>query len=93
MTQTSREEVTGLLQAWSDGDQAALDRLMPLVYAELHRLAKRYMGREHAGRTLQTSALVNEAYLRLVDAHGVRGWWSATGHPGRRLDSFAGKRR
>ena len=78
MIQTSREEVTGLLQAWSDGDQAALDKLMPLVYAELHRLAKRYMGREHAGRTLQTSALVNEAYLRLVDAHGVR--WQNRAH-------------
>ena len=78
MTQTSREEVTGLLQAWSDGDQAALDKLMPLVYAELHYLAKRYMGREHAGRILQTSALVNEAYLRLVDAHGVR--WQNRAH-------------
>ena len=78
MTQTSREEVTGLLQAWSNGDQAALERLMPLVYAELHRLAKRYMGREHAGHTLQTSALVNEAYLRLVDAHGVR--WQNRAH-------------
>ena len=78
MTHTSREEVTGLLQAWSDGDQAALDRLMPLVYAELHRLAKRYMGREDVGRTLQTSALVNEAYLRLVDAHGVR--WQNRAH-------------
>src|SRR2546421_11469425 len=78
MVQASREEVTGLLQAWSDGDQAALDKLMPLVYAELHYLAKRYMGREHAGRTLQTSALVNEAYLRLVDAHGVR--WQNRAH-------------
>src|SRR5258705_12055274 len=78
MTQTSREQVTGLLQAWSDGDQAALDKLLPLVYAELHRLAKRYMGREHAGRTLQTSALVNEAYLRLVDVHGVR--WQNRAH-------------
>jgi len=78
MIQTSREEVTGLLQAWSDGDQAALDRLIPLVYAELHRLAKRYMGREHEGHTLQTSALVNEAYLRLVDAHGVR--WQNRAH-------------
>ena len=77
MAQASREEVTGLLRAWSDGDQAALDKLMPLVYAELHRLAKRYMGREHAGHTLQTSALVNEAYLRLVDAHGVR-WQNRT---------------
>ncbi len=78
MTQASREEVTGLLQAWSGGDQGALEKLMPLVYAELHRLAKRYMGREHVGRTLQTSALVNEAYLRLVDAHGVR--WQNRAH-------------
>jgi len=77
MIHASREGVTGLLQAWSDGDQAALDKLMPLVYAELHRLAKRYMGREHEGHSLQTSALVNEAYLRLVDAHGVR-WQNRT---------------
>src|SRR3989475_10835660 len=77
MTQASREEVTGLLQAWSGGDQDALEKLMPLVYAELHRLAKRYMGREHVGRTLQTSALVNEAYLRLIDVHGVR-WQNRT---------------
>ena len=77
MTRASREEVTGLLQAWSDGDQAALEELMPLVYAELHRLAKRYMGHEHEGHTLQTSALVNEAYLRLVDVHGVR-WQNRT---------------
>src|SRR6266436_9030203 len=77
MIQASREEVTGLLQAWSDGDQAALDKLMPLVYAELHRLAKRYMRREHAGHTLQTSALVNEAYLRLIDARIVR-WQNRT---------------
>ncbi len=72
------EEVTGLLLAWSDGHQAALEKLMPLVYAELHRLAKRYMGREHAGHTLQTSALVNEAYLRLIDAQGVR--WQNRAH-------------
>jgi len=77
MDQASREEVTGLLQAWSGGDQAALEKLMPLVYAELHRLAKRYMGHEHAGHSLQTSALVNEAYLRLVDAHGVH-WQNRT---------------
>ncbi|HYK22990.1 MAG TPA: sigma-70 family RNA polymerase sigma factor [Pyrinomonadaceae bacterium] len=77
MIQASREEVTGLLRAWSDGDQAALEKLIPLVYAELHRLAKRYMGHEHAGHSLQTSALVNEAYLRLVDAHGVR-WQNRT---------------
>jgi RNA polymerase sigma factor (TIGR02999 family) len=72
------QEVTGLLLAWSDGDQSALEKLTPLVYAELHRLAKRYMGREHAGHTLQTSALVNEAYLRLIDAHGVR--WQNRAH-------------
>ena len=64
--------------AWSDGDQLALEKLIPLVYAELHRLAKRYMGHEHAGHSLQTSALVNEAYLRLVDAHGVR--WQNRAH-------------
>ena len=78
MAHGSREDVTGLLLAWSAGDQAALDKLMPLVYAELHRLAKRHMGREHAGHTLQTSALVNEAYMRLVDAHGVR--WQNRAH-------------
>jgi RNA polymerase sigma-70 factor, ECF subfamily len=78
MAHGSREDVTGLLLAWSAGDQAALDKLMPLVYAELHRLAKRYMGRENAGHTLQTSALVNEAYMRLVDAHGVR--WQNRAH-------------
>ena len=52
------------LFAWSEGDQAALDQLIPLVYRELHRIAKRYIGREQAGQTLQTSALINEAYLR-----------------------------
>ena len=78
MAQALPEEVTGLLLAWSEGDQAALEKLMPLVYAELHRLAKRYMGGEHAGHTLQTSALVNEAYLRLIDAHGVR--WQNRAH-------------
>ena len=78
MAPASREEITGLLRAWSDGDQAALDKLTPLVYAELHRWAKRYMGREHAGHTLQTSDLVNEAYLRLINAHGVR--WENRAH-------------
>ena len=77
MTQAYSAEVTGLLVAWSDGDQAALEKLMPLVYAELHRLARRYMRREHAGHTLQTSALVNEAYLRLIDARGVH-WQNRT---------------
>jgi RNA polymerase sigma factor (TIGR02999 family) len=78
MPQASPEEVTGLLLAWSDGEQTALEKLMPLVYAELHRLAKRYMRREHAGHTLQTSALVNEAYLRLIDARSVR--WQNRAH-------------
>jgi RNA polymerase sigma-70 factor (ECF subfamily) len=63
---TSPQEVTQLLLDWSNGDQSALDHLMPLVYEELHRLAHHYMRREHAGHTLQTSALVNEAYLRLI---------------------------
>jgi RNA polymerase sigma-70 factor (ECF subfamily) len=77
MTQASPEDVTGLLRAWSEGDQAALEKLMPVVYAELHHLAKRYMGREQVGHTLQTSALVNEAYLRLIDAHDVH-WQNRT---------------
>jgi len=71
MTRPVPHEVTQLLGAWSRGDQAALDRLIPLVSAELHRLAHRYMQREPAGHTLQTTALVNEAYLRLVDASQV----------------------
>ena len=65
-------EVTQLLLAWSEGDKAALDRLMPLVYGELRLLAKSYMRRERAGQTIQTTALIHEAYLRLIDAHQVR---------------------
>lgn len=60
-------EITVLLRAWSEGDAAALDRLTPQVYAELHRIARRQMRKERAGNTLQTTALVNEAYLRLLD--------------------------
>jgi RNA polymerase sigma-70 factor, ECF subfamily len=60
------EDVSAILQAWSDGDPHALDRLTPIVYDELHRLARRYMRRERPGHGLQTTALVNEAYLRLV---------------------------
>ena len=60
-------QVTQLLQAWSDGEQGALDRLVPLVYDELHRLARTYMAHERPGHILQTTALVNEAYLRLID--------------------------
>jgi len=66
-------EITELLKAWGSGDVAALDRLTPLVYDELRRLARRYMRNERDGNTLQTTALVNEAYLRLVDAQRV-GW-------------------
>lgn len=63
----SVNNVTQLLMDWSKGDKAALDKLTPFVYDELHRLARHYMRRERAGHTLQTSALINEAYLRLVD--------------------------
>jgi RNA polymerase sigma-70 factor, ECF subfamily len=65
------EEITGLLLQWSNGDKAALDQLIPLVYPELRRMARRYMGRENCEHTLQTSALINEAYLRLVDQSAV----------------------
>ena len=64
-------EVTALLKAWSGGDQTALDRLMPVVYGELRRIAHRYMRSERVGNTLQTTALVNEAFLRLVDVKNV----------------------
>ncbi len=60
-------DVSMLLRAWSDGDQRALEQLTPVVYRELHRLARRYMTRERPGHSLQATALVNEAYLRLVD--------------------------
>ena len=60
-------DVSVLLRAWSDGDQAALQALTPIVYEELHRLARHYMRREHSGHSLQATALVNEAYMRLAD--------------------------
>src|SRR6516162_5319646 len=60
-------EITKLLHAWSEGDQSALERLTPIVFDELHRLAGRYMKRERPGHSVQTTALVNEAYMRLVD--------------------------
>ena len=78
MTTPAPNEVTQLLLAWSDGEEAALEKLTPLVYGELHRLAKRRLGRERAGHTLQTTALVNEAYLRLIDAKEVR--WQNRAH-------------
>jgi len=71
VAQPQSAEVTGLLKAWSDGDPAALDRLAAKVYRELHGMARRYMKNERAGNTLQTTALVNEVYLRLVDVKSV----------------------
>jgi RNA polymerase sigma-70 factor, ECF subfamily len=73
-----REEVSGLLRAWGDGDRGALDKLTPIVYDELHRLARRYMRGERPGHSLQTSALVNEAYMRLVDYKGMQ--WQNRAH-------------
>ena len=67
MTSAPTSEITGLLVDWSNGDQAALDKLLPLVEQELHRLAHAYMRRENPDHTLQTTALVNEAYLKLID--------------------------
>jgi RNA polymerase sigma factor (TIGR02999 family) len=78
MSGQSHQDVTELLMAWGNGDQDALSRLMPLVYDELHRLAEGYMRREHAGHTLQTTALVNEAYIKLVDSSRVR--WQNRAH-------------
>ena len=68
MTGPSAGQVTQLLRAWSEGEQGALDRLVPVVYDELHRMAQRHLADERPGHTLQTSALVNEVYLRLVDS-------------------------
>src|SRR6267143_6203437 len=72
------ENVTELLVAWGNGDAAARDQLMPLVYRELHRLAHHYMNRERPGHTLQTSALVNEAFVRLIDQKEVH--WQNRAH-------------
>jgi len=68
---SAQHEVTRLLRAWSAGDQSALQQLIPLVYQELHRLAHRYMAGERPGQTLQTTALVHEVYLRLIDVKSV----------------------
>jgi RNA polymerase sigma factor (TIGR02999 family) len=78
MNTASSNEVTELLQAWGTGDKQALDKLFPIVYKELHRLAAAYMRKESPGHTLQTSALVNEAYLKLVDQKNVR--WQNRAH-------------
>jgi len=78
MTPSPSQEVTELLLAWSQGGQAALDKLIPLVHKELRRLAHRHMRLEQPGHTLQTTALVNEAYLRLVECKNVR--WQDRAH-------------
>jgi RNA polymerase sigma-70 factor (ECF subfamily) len=78
MSAASPQQLTQLLAAWGEGDRSALDRLLPLVAEELHRLAHRYMSREREGHTLQTTALVNEAYLKLIDQRNVR--WQNRAH-------------
>lgn len=74
----SSHEVTHLLKAWSGGNEEALEKLTPLVYRQLHEIAQRYMAGERAGHMLQTTALVNEAYLRLVDCGRVK--WQDRAH-------------
>ena len=78
MTTSPEGDVSTLLRAWSEGDQRALEKLAPIVYQELRRLARYYMGRERAGHSLQATALVNEAYLRLVDYKRMR--WENRAH-------------
>jgi RNA polymerase sigma factor (TIGR02999 family) len=78
MARQSNPDLTQLLQSWSNGDQQALEELTPFVYRELHRLAAHYMGGEKQGHTLQTTALVNEAYVRLIDWKNVH--WQNRAH-------------
>jgi len=78
MPSAAPDEVTGLLLAWSKGDQAAMEKLIPVVYSELRRLARRYMRRERTGHTLESAALVNEVYERLVDTPRVQ--WQDRAH-------------
>ncbi len=78
MTSPAPKEVTQLLIAWSNGEEEALEKLVPLIYDELRRIARRYMKREPAGHTLQTTALVNEAYLRLIEQKGMK--WQNRAH-------------
>jgi RNA polymerase sigma factor (TIGR02999 family) len=75
---TERHTVTQLLKSWSGGDQAALDQLMPMVYKELQRLAHGYLRRERPDHTLETAALVHEAYVKLVDAQQIQ--WQGRAH-------------
>jgi RNA polymerase sigma factor (TIGR02999 family) len=78
MTTASPRDVTQLLLAWSRGEEEALHALIPLIYRELRQRARRYMGRERPGHTLQTTALINEAYLRLVSSNPVA--WESRSH-------------
>ncbi len=78
MAENDSHQLTEILRKWSDGDAAALEKLTPVVYAELHRIAKRHMGRERQGHTLQTTALVNEAYVRLIDWKNAK--WENRAH-------------
>ena len=78
MPNSEIHEVTQLLLAWNEGNPGALDRLMPLMYDELHRMARRYMRQERVGHTLQATALINEAYVRLIDAQAVQ--WQNRAH-------------
>ena len=78
MRAQSSKEITHLLVAWSEGDESALQKLAPLIHSELHRLAHNYMSRERPGHLLQTSALINEAYVRLIDWKNVR--WQNRAH-------------
>src|ERR1700748_526221 len=74
----STQEVTALLLAWNDGDHDALEKLTPIVYRELRNLARRYMARERENHTLQATAVVNEAFLRLIDWKNIR--WQNRAH-------------
>lgn len=78
MSKHPTEEITQLLLAWGKGDEEAFDRLMPLVYDEMRKIARRYMSRQRPDHTLQTTALVNEAYLRLIDSSKVQ--WQNRAH-------------
>jgi RNA polymerase sigma factor (TIGR02999 family) len=78
MTTLREHDLTGLLLEWKEGDRSALDRLTPLVYDELRRIAHRYVKRERIGHTLQTTAIINEAYLRLLDENRIE--WQNRAH-------------
>ena len=78
MAAPASHQVTQLLLAWNAGDKAALDQLIPLVYEELHRLARHYMHKEQGGHPLQTTALINETYLRLIDVQQIE--WQNRAH-------------